>query len=144
MEAPRLAPALRRLATSTGHRRRLVGLTPLIDVVFILLVFFMLASSFQDWRAIDLAAPAAAGATGTPMEGALLVEVRPDGLRLAAEPVSLDVLVARVGQRVASQPEVPVLVKPASGVVLQEMVRVLDALGAVGVTELSLMRDPRD
>lgn len=142
MESPHLAPALRRLATSTGHRRRLVGLTPLIDVVFILLVFFMLASSFQDWRAIDLAA--AAGAAGTPMEGALLVGVRPDGLRLAAEPVSLDGLVARVGQRVASQPAVPVLVKPASGVTLQEMVRVLDALAAVGVTELSLIRDPRD
>jgi len=138
-----LAPAPRRLATSTGPRRRLVGLTPLIDVVFILLVFFMLASSFQDWRAIDLTASAAAGAS-TPMEGALLVEVRSDGLRLAADPVSLDVLVARVGQRVASQPEVPVLVKPASGVVLQEMVRVLDALAAVGVTGLSLIRDPRD
>ena len=51
-----------RLADSFGQRasrrRALIGLTPLIDVVFILLVFFMLASSFLDWRAIDLTAPA--------------------------------------------------------------------------------------
>ena len=35
-------------------RRRLISLTPLIDVVFILLVFFMLASSFMEWRLVDL------------------------------------------------------------------------------------------
>ena len=32
---------------------RPISLTPLIDVVFILLIFFMLASSFLDWRAVD-------------------------------------------------------------------------------------------
>ena len=29
-----------------------INVTPLIDVVFILLVFFMLATSFTDWRPI--------------------------------------------------------------------------------------------
>ena len=120
----------------------MIGLTPLIDVVFILLVFFMLASSFRDWRAIELAAPAPGGRSGAPMEGALLVEVRPDGLRLSAEPVSLDVLAARVARRVIGQPDVRVLVKPQRGVVLQETVGVLDALAAAGVAELSLVRDP--
>ena len=41
------------------RRRSPISLTPLIDVVFILLVFFMLASSFLDWRSITLAAPSA-------------------------------------------------------------------------------------
>ena len=34
-------------------RRRPIGLTALIDVVFILLLFFMLSSTFNRWRAID-------------------------------------------------------------------------------------------
>ncbi len=38
-------------ATRT-HRR--ISLTPLIDVVFLLLVFFMLSSSFIRWRQVDL------------------------------------------------------------------------------------------
>lgn len=39
----------------TPPRRRLsISLTPLIDVVFILLVFFMLASQFADWKAYEL------------------------------------------------------------------------------------------
>ena len=34
-------------------RRRSIGLTALIDVVFILLLLFMLSSTFNRWRAID-------------------------------------------------------------------------------------------
>ncbi|MEM6945656.1 MAG: biopolymer transporter ExbD, partial [Pseudomonadota bacterium] len=40
-----------RLANRPRKRLR-ISITPLIDVVFILLVFFMLASSFLDWRSI--------------------------------------------------------------------------------------------
>ena len=136
------ASAPQRPATRSGRRRTLISLTPLIDVVFILLVFFMLASSFQEWRAIELVTPSRARAPGAPMVGALLVEVRPDGLRLSAEPVSLEALVDRVGRRVTGQPDLRVLVKPAHGVALQETVRVLDALATTGVTGLSLIRDP--
>lgn len=34
--------------------KNLVSLTPLIDVVFILLLFFMLTSSFSQFRQIEL------------------------------------------------------------------------------------------
>lgn len=129
-------------ATRAGRRRALVSLTPLIDVVFILLVFFMLASSFQDWRAIELATPGRTGSSGPSMVGALLVEVRPDGLRLSAEPLSLEALAARVRRRVAGQPDVRVVVRPSHGVALQETVRVLDTLATTGVTGLSLVRKP--
>ena len=37
--------------------RRAISLTPLIDVVFILLLFFMLSSTFIQWRQIDVSAP---------------------------------------------------------------------------------------
>ena len=136
------ASGLQRLETRPGRRRALISLTPLIDVVFILLVFFMLASSFQYWRAVELLEPTRTATAGGPMEGALLVEVRPDGLWLSAEPVSLHMLVARVGRHVTRQPDVRVLVRPTQGVVLQEMVRVLDALAAAGVKGLSLIHDP--
>ncbi len=140
------APMPPRLANSAGcprgRRRPLISLTPLIDVVFILLVFFMLASSFLDWRAIELDAPAAAAA-GSSLEGALLVEVRPDGLRLSGETVSLDGLTDRVAARVAATPDQRVLVKPVSGVSFQQAVRVLDRLTAAGAADLSLIRDGR-
>jgi len=136
---PPYASAPPRLASEPRRRRALVSLTPLIDVVFILLVFFMLASSFLDWRGIALDAPGKAAATPS-MEGALLVEVRADGLRLSGETMGLERLAERVGARLALKPEQRVLVQPAAGVRLQEAVDVLDRLAAAGASELTLIR----
>ena len=134
------APPLQRLAKKGKRRRSPVSLTVLIDVVFILLVFFMLASSFLDWRSITLAAPSAE-ASAAPMEGAVLVEIRPSGLRLAGRTLSLDALEAGLRARLAEKPDQAVFVKPAAGIPLQDAVAVLDRLSAAGVTKLSLIRD---
>ena len=138
----REAAAAPYLRLSRGARKRpLISLTPLIDVVFILLVFFMLASSYLDWRAIDLNSPVRAAA-GASAEAALLVEIRPEGLRLGAEPMTLAALAARLAERLARAPEQRVLIKPSSGVPLQRTVEVLDRLKASGTSNLSLIRDP--
>src|SRR3546814_18207863 len=82
------------LFTGRPRRRASISLTPLIDVVFILLIFFMLATSFVDDRAIEVGAPAAK-LGGASLEGALLVELRPDGLRLAGERLTAPQLLGR-------------------------------------------------
>lgn len=127
------------LSARTDRRRALISLTPLIDVVFILLVFFMLASSFLDWRAIDLSPPVKAGG-GAPLEGSLLIDIRADTLRLAGEAMDLEVLTVRVGGLTAGKPDRPVILRPAADVSLQRTVEVLDRLKAAGVTGMSLIR----
>lgn len=126
-------------AGRTGRRRTLISLTPLIDVVFILLVFFMLASSFLNWRAIDLSLPPLAGGDKG-LEGAMLVEVLPDGLRFGARPMDLPAIAARVEARLRQEPEQRVFVRPAAGVPLQRAVDVLDRLTAAGARNIALMR----
>tara|TARA_R110001599_G_scaffold3167_1_gene17864 strand:+ start:901 stop:1311 length:411 start_codon:yes stop_codon:yes gene_type:complete len=42
---------------SSPSKPKAISLTPLIDVVFILLLFFMLSSSFSRWFAIDVSMP---------------------------------------------------------------------------------------
>lgn len=122
----------------TGRRRRRasISLTPLIDVVFILLVFFMLASSFLDARALKVESPAAA-LGGTSLEGALLVELRPDGLRLAGERLTPAQLDARFAEHAARNPRQRVLVAPATGVSLQEAVTLLDHIAAAGLADVA-------
>ena len=120
------------------RRRSLISLTPLIDVVFILLLFFMLASSFLDLHSIVLDAPAE-GSGAPAVEGALLVDVRLDGVRFAGQYVGMEELVQRVRIALADAPDRRVLVRPAERVKLQNTVRILDALSAAGVKQLSLM-----
>lgn len=45
------------LKLSSPSKPKAISLTPLIDVVFILLLFFMLSSSFSRWFAIDVSMP---------------------------------------------------------------------------------------
>ncbi|MGE0253428.1 MAG: ExbD/TolR family protein [Alphaproteobacteria bacterium] len=133
-------PPVLRLAPRPARRRSPINLTPLIDVVFILLVFFMLTTSFLDWRVIALDPPGRAAAAAG-MEGALLVEVRDDGLRLAGVAISPEALGDVLRARLAAQPDRRVLVKPAPGVSLQVAVGVLDRVTAAGGRNVALLRD---
>jgi biopolymer transport protein ExbD len=117
-------------------------LTPLIDVVFILLVFFMLVSSFLDWRAIELDPPQRVG-NGDAMTGAMLVEVRASGLRLAGEAIELPTLVGRMRQQADSDPDLRVLIRPAEQVSLQRTVDVLDRLDNADIDNVSLIGSGR-
>lgn len=128
------------LADPQPRRRTLISLTPLIDVVFILLVFFMLASNFLEWRSINLNSPAKANGRGSTIEGSLLVEIRTDGLRLSGLPVSLEALAGKVAEQIAKTPDRGVFVKPSTSITLQETVTVLDTLSAAGATNISLIK----
>lgn len=135
---PAAAPARTGFADSLRTRRRtLISLTPLIDVVFILLIFFMLASSFADWRAINLTQPAATGG-GEPMAGAILVDVRPEGVRMSGLRMTLEELRARAAGHVAGAPDRLFIVRPVQGVDLQTAIHVMDALSLSGVQRISL------
>ena len=135
------SPARNRLVARVPRRRAGISLTPLIDVVFILLVFFMLASSFLDERAFQVDAPAAR-LGGESLEGAVLIELRRDGLRLSGVRVAPAQLEARLAEHAARNPAQRVLIKPAPGVPLQDAVLILDRVIASGLSEVSFTRDP--
>ncbi len=120
-----------------GRRRRraAIALTPLIDVVFILLVFFMLASRFLDERSLTLSA---AGGGGGGMEGAMLLEVRAEGLRLSGEALTPEALAARLEARLAERPETRVILRAGEGVDVQRTVAAIDLAARAGVARLAL------
>jgi biopolymer transport protein ExbD len=124
-----------------SRRRARIGLTPLIDVVFILLVFFMLASSFVDDRALEIATPAAA-LGGRSLEGVLLIELRGDGLRLSGGRVTAEQLTARLAEHAARNPDQRVVIRPAAGVPLQQAVALVDRVTAAGLSQVAFARDP--
>lgn len=135
------ARSMPRQLANNGRRRPAIGLTPLIDVVFILLIFFMLASSFLDWRDIDLAPPTGASADAS-MEGAFLVEIRTEDVRFAGEPVPLAALAGELARATREDESRRVFLLPAQGVALQRAVSVLETLTSAGVQNISFVRAP--
>lgn len=127
-------------ATARG-RRPLVSLTPLIDVVFILLVFFMLASSFSTEQVIEMLTPSVTESSQDGRAGAALVRVTPDGgLDLNGEPLSRAELAQRVAAWSVSEQPRRYLVQPDDGVTAQQAVTVMDLLKSSGAGSVSLTR----
>lgn len=119
-----------------GRRSRAaVSLTPLIDVVFILLIFFMLVSNLQSTNMIDLHVADRNPTPTQTQDRALLVTISRDALQLDGQPVSL----AQLREQVALQPQRQVALEPADGVSLQRIVTVLDQLRGVGASRVSFL-----
>lgn len=128
-----------RLSRSRSGTRALISLTPLIDVVFILLVFFMLASSFTEWRAIDLATAGKAVAAPSD-DAALLLRVRDGGtVEIGGTPVDAAALPARLDALAQEDAERRVAVRPDAGVPLQRVVTVMEAAAGAGFAKVSLV-----
>ncbi|AHK78727.1 biopolymer transporter ExbD [Ectothiorhodospira haloalkaliphila] len=124
------------------RRRALISLTPLIDVVFILLIFFMLASSFLDWSAVPLSTPSAQQTPAVVDEPPLSVRIFVDsGVRIEGEAVERDAIRSVVRQYLDDQPERTVVVQPEGGVPLQQVVDVLDEVRHANPRSMRLARE---
>lgn len=120
--------------TPRPHRRP--SLTPMIDVVFLLLIFFMLASRFGVDAALplDLATGGASEYRGPPR----LVDVAPDGLRLNGQAVALDGLADALAPLMQGATDVVVL-RPQNGADLQRVIDVATSLRAAGIARVTVV-----
>ncbi|MWD27050.1 biopolymer transporter ExbD [Aquicoccus sp. SCR17] len=117
--------------------RRKPSLTPMIDVVFLLLVFFMLASRFGMDAVVPL--PLTSGAGQTAYEGPpRLVDILPEGVRVNGVAVAEDGL-ARALEPLMTGPEDIVILRGRDGATLQRVVSVNDALQAAGIRKIVLV-----
>ncbi|MCU0910746.1 MAG: biopolymer transporter ExbD [Rhodobacteraceae bacterium] len=116
--------------------RRRPSLTPMIDVVFLLLVFFLVAVRFAPEGAVPLDR---AGAP-TPWQGApRLVEVRPGpSVLLNGRPVEPATLADALAPLMPGA-DAPVVLRPGGGASLQDLVGVMERLRAAGFDRLVLV-----
>ncbi len=130
-----------RLDTAKSPRRSTISLTPLIDVVFILLLFFMLTSRFQHYQAMPLNVPASDTINTNQSErNALSINLQSNGTIAinGAAPVDQKELATSVLVVEAMQDELPVIVSTGADVTLSALTQLMDRLSAAGLTSVSL------
>lgn len=113
--------------------RRRMNLTPMIDVVFLLLVFFMMVSRFggQHGLPLQVAGQGAGPWVGPPR----LVDVAADATRLNG--VAVADLAAALRPLMTS-PDDPVILR-AAGADVQALVAAMEGLRAAGITHLVMV-----
>jgi biopolymer transport protein ExbD len=125
---------------TVSERRKLVNLTPLIDVVFMLLIFFMLASSFTDWQMLELAV-GDIEELRLDLDEASTIQLRPSGeSALDGKIMTHQEIVRIVRERVRRDARHAVIIETAAEVRLQILVTLLEELHQFAPNNVSLVR----
>ncbi|MCB4455624.1 ExbD/TolR family protein [Leisingera sp. McT4-56] len=123
------------LAFGTPRAKKRLSLAPMIDVVFLLLVFFMLASQFGRDRVVPLAMDGAGSANQGPPR---LVQVTAEGLRLNGVPVEEEALTERLTALTHKKSDA-IILQPDTKASLQQLMDAAGLLSGAGFTGLVVM-----
>lgn len=123
-------------AAPRQHRRP--SLTPMIDVVFLLLVFFMLAARFGQDTLLPLSTVSGQNVYEGPPR---LVRIEAQGLTLNGAPLPLSGLSAALTP-LMNDPSDTVILQPMPQAELQRLVDVLDHLSAAGFGAVTVVPAP--
>lgn len=119
-------------------RKKGISLTPLIDVVFILLLFFMLSSSFVHFRQIDVSA-ITDKKQNIDLNKPLMVKLLNDkgDFKIAGNIIAISSK-SHIQQLVKQHPKAVFVIEAINGIKTQTMIHLLDVLKQAGAQSVTL------
>lgn len=129
-----------------------LDLTPLIDVVFQLLIFFMLTSTFVVQSSIQIEMPEAKGVTTLEQKDISITLAFGQGGPGGRGPVyvdsvevfSIDELTRVLSEKIAERPDIMLLVRTDARTATGRLVEVLGIASSVGITNFGIQARPAD
>ncbi|NVK72192.1 MAG: biopolymer transporter ExbD [Oceanospirillaceae bacterium] len=128
------------LNLSQPKRKNAISLTPLIDVVFILLLFFMLTSSFVPWRIVDTPLSVASEEQSLPQEkDNLILTLKQNDNQVWINDQAINFNDQAAFQSLVSEHNAGVfIIKAEDGVSLQSLMDLADRLKLNGANTVSI------
>jgi biopolymer transport protein ExbD len=119
-----------------------VNLTPLIDVVFILLIFFMVSTTFQKESQVKIELPQATGEPVEDYKELLEIVIDADGHYFIDQQQvvnkELDTLKRAIRKYLGKQTDLPVVIRADRLTPYESVVRAMDATAQLGLVKMSL------
>lgn len=115
-----------------------INISPLIDMVFILLIFFMVSTTFVKDMKLDLDRPAASSAVTASTKAIRLYIDSSGETYLDGEPVRVWVIQSRLRDQLKSSTAKSVLVVTDDGVAAGKLVEVVDQARLAGATDVGV------
>lgn len=122
--------------------RAQLDIAPLIDVVFLLLIFFMLTSTFLVPEAIDLTLPKSKSASETDLPPIILTLDHEGVLTLNGEAVSSSALRTALEPLLKEDEGRAVALKSDARTAVQQLIEVMDEVRAAGGSNIALFTTP--
>ena len=119
-----------------------INLTPLIDVVFLLLIFFMVSTTFEHQSRITIELPEATAEQTMQEEDTLEIIIDAQGRYFIGEQQlinsELKTLKTAIGKVLGDRESLPVTIRADANTPHQAVIRALDATSQLGLTSISL------
>lgn len=136
------------LRMARSEKRVEVNITPLIDVVFLLLIFFMVSTTFNRESELQIALPEASAGSVEMPDQALEIVIAKDGSTVIAGKPLADTNAATVRQALAEalreQPDRLVVIRADGETAHQAVITVMDAARRQGIAKLSFATQLND
>ena len=121
-----------------GHRQVEIRIAPLIDMVFILLIFFIVTTTFVSETGLEVERPQSR-ASRELSEDAILVGLGPAGeVYLDGNRISLIALRSRIFRHLINNPHRAIVVVADKATSAQMIVRAMDELQLSGASQIAL------
>jgi biopolymer transport protein ExbD len=118
-----------------------MGLTPLIDMIFLLLLFFLLGSDFIRFTQSQLAPPRGSGGDDGMSQVVIIALAANGNVQWNGATLTHDGLSRKAGDAVARDAEQLFVVMPEGKAAVQTIVSLLDQLQSAGAKQVTLEQD---
>lgn len=119
-----------------------VNLTPLIDVVFLLLIFFMVSTTFEQQSRIQIELPEATPTPAETEDESLEIVIDAQGRYFIGEQQvvnsELKTLKSAISKAVEGRESLTVIIRADASTPHQAVITALDAASQLGLTQISL------
>lgn len=115
-----------------------INMTPMLDVVFIMLIFFIVTASFVKEAGIDVNRPDAATAVSKPRANILVAISDKGEIWINKRQVDARAVQANIERLYAENPQGTVVIQADRKATTEVLIKVMDAARAAGIEDVSI------
>lgn len=130
---------MHRLVNTQTDEEQEIDLTPMLDVVFIMLIFFIVTATFVKEVGIDVNSPDKNQNVKDADKQSIVVQITSrDRIRIRNRDIDFRSVRANIERLHAENPDAPVVVQPHPDSTTEIMIHVMDAARQAGIYNVSI------
>ena len=130
---------MRRRRAIIGEETEEIDLTPMLDVVFIMLIFFIVPATFVQEIGLDVNSPDKNQNVKAADKQSIVVQItNRDRIRIRGRDIDFRAVRANIERLHAENPDAPVVVQPHPDSTTETMIHVMDSARQAGVYSVSI------
>ena len=117
-----------------------INVAPLIDIVFLLLIFFMLTSEFTDFKTIDMISPNQSNASIDKKNLPIIINLSEEGLiEIDKAEVKLENLSEIIQMKLINSKNKKIVISTLNETKINNLIIVVDMIRSLGIENIALI-----